>query len=90
MPNGFHARIKENLSAGLPDQLALTLKSADNISGRDRYSDPFCNMGNLDYPFLCIFSYLNDGFTPTCPQTYVDPLFHAIYLIIGAGSALIM
>ena len=90
MPEGLQARIKENLSACFPHQLVLTLRSADNVSCRDRYSAPFSNMGNLDYLFLDIPVCLDDEVMATYHQTKIDQHFHAIYLIISAGSALIV
>ena len=90
MPEGFRARVKDNLSACLPDQLVLTLRSADNVSGRDRYLAPFSNRGNLDYLFLGISVCLYDGVMATYHQTKIDQHFHAIYQIISAGSALIV
>ena len=90
MPEGLKARISENLSACLPDQLVLTIQSADNVSGRDRYSASLFNRGNLDYRFLGIFVCLDDGAMATYHQTRIDQHFHAIYLTISAGSALIV
>ena len=90
MPKGFRARIKENLSACLPDQLILTLQSADNVSGRDRYSAPFSNRYTLDYLFLGISFCPDDGVMATYHQTNIDQNFHTIYLIISADGALIV
>ena len=90
MPKGFRARIKENLSAFLPYQLVLTLQSADNVSGRDRYSAPFSNRATLDYLFLGISLCLDVGVMAIYHQTNIDQHFHTIYLIISADGALIV
>ena len=90
MREGPQAGIKDKLSSGLRDQPVLTPQSLENMPGRDRYLAPFSNMDNLDYLFLCISIYVDDGVTLTYTQTKIDQHFHAIYQKISPGSALIM
>ena len=90
MPEGLRARVKENLSACLPDQLVLTLQSADNVSGHDRYSALFSNRGTLDYLFVGISLCLDEGVMATYYQTNIDHYSYTIYLIVGANGALIV
>ena len=89
VPESYVVNLGDMMARWTNDTYHSTLHRVVNMSGRERYSVPFFYMGNPDYPVRCISTCLEDGVTPTYPETTVVQHFQEMYRATYAASALI-
>ena len=89
LPESYVVNLGDLMTRWTNDTYRSTLHRVVNMSGRERYSVPFFYMGNPDYPVRCISTCLEDGVTPTYPETTVDKHFQEMYRATYSGSGLI-